>query len=282
MPKSVPVGEEFNEASRLRVVWIEAAKKLLKELDVAMTLKLPEDKKLQEAIDKAKKKARLFLTLDGTSKLTLDVKIGPTVTLPIGSFNLAAEKDNSKVRNILTNLSQKTTLITKEAVWKWQETHYDEVELAFFRGTIAEMESDQTKLKAKKESLDKLSVASKTMRGELKEWAAKKSQRHYIEFVEDIDEGSVAPTKIIETYVKTGAKLPVNLPAAMKQKLEQTPANSKPDFGPARAFVAKLIDEKIIPKFKAEMLPPIKKELDRLSKAIPEKKEGYKKASSGK
>ncbi|MEO6711317.1 MAG: hypothetical protein ABI054_12465 [Planctomycetota bacterium] len=283
MPKSVTVGEEFNEASRLRVVWIEVAKKLLKDLGVAMTLKLPDDKKLQAEIDKAKKKARLYLTLDGTSKLSLDVRIGPSVVLPIGTVNLAAEKDNSKRRNILTNLSQETTLITKDEVWKWQETHYDDVELSFFRGTISEMESDQTKLKAKKEKLDKLTMAGDTLRGELKDWASKRSQKHYIEFVEDIEGGTVAASKIIDTYVKTGAKLPVNLPAAMKQKLEQTLASGgKPDFAPARALISKMIDEKIIAKFKPEMLAPIKKELDRLSKAIPEKKKAYEKASSGK
>jgi hypothetical protein len=280
--KSHPIGEEFSEASRLRVVWIEAAKKFLKELDIEMTLKLPEDKKLQEALDKAKAKGRLFLTLDGTSKLSLDVRIGTSVTIPIGSINLTQEKDNSKTRNLLRNLSQKTKLISEAEVWKWQETHYDEVELSFFRGTISQMESDQAKLAEKKAKLDKLTVASGELRRELKEFAAKHSQKHYIEFVEDIDDGADAK-KIVETYVKTGAKLPVNLPAATTQKIEQTLASGgKPDFAPARALIAKMIDEKIIPKFKQEVLPPIKKELERLSKDIPEKKKGYAKASGGK
>ena len=282
MAKSEPIGEEFNEASRLRVVWIEKAKNFLRENGVSMTLKLPEDKKLQEEIDKAKKKARLFLTLEGTSKLSLEVRIGTSVALPIGSVDLKQEKDFSKTRVLLTNLSQNTKLITKEEVWKWQETHYDETELSFFRGTISEMESDKTKLAEKRAQLDKLTVASGAMRRELKEYAAKHSQKHYIDFVEDIDDGAAA-SKIIENYVKTGAKFPVNLPAAIKQKLEKTLADGgKPDFAAARADIAKLIDQKIIPKFKAEVLPPIKKELERLTKAIPEKKKAYEKASSGK
>ena len=280
--KSEAVGAEFDQADRLNVVWIETAKKLLRELGVTMTMKMPDEKKLQENIDKAKKKARLFITLVGTDKVTLDVRIGSGTPVLIGSVDLTAEKDMAKRREILNNLARKTGLITEKEVWKWQETHYDEVELAFFRGTIQQMEQDQVKFTAQRDMLNKLSFDGGGMRHELKEWAAKKSWKHYIEFVETIDEGAT-PKKVFDTYVKEGAPQPVNLPAAMRQAIEHALANGQaPNFADARTLIVKMIDVKFISAFKKELLPPIVKEVERLRVDIPEKRKRYALASSGK
>ena len=282
MSKSEAVGSEFDKADRLRVAWIETAKKLMREIGVTMNMKLPDEKKLQESIDKAKKKAQLYVVLTGTETLALEVRVGSTTPVQIGSVDLTAEKDMAKRREVLNNLAHSTSLITEKEVWKWHDTHYDDVELSFFRGTISEMESNQTKLTAQQAKLDKLTFDSGDMRGQLKEWTAKKSWKHYLEFVENIDDG-VTPKKIVDTYVKDGATLPVNLPGPMKQKIEDAlAAGHVPDFADARKLIVKMIDLKFIPAFKKEFLPPIKKEVDRLRVAIPEKRKAYAVATSGK
>jgi hypothetical protein len=281
VPKSEAVGSEFDKADRLRVAWIETAKKLMTKIGVTMNMKLPDEKKLQESIDKAKKKAQLFITLAGTDTLTLEVRVGSS-SLQIGSVDLTAEKDLAKRRDMLNGLARNTGLITEKEVWKWHDTHYDDVELAFFRGTIQQMEIDQTKLTAQKDKLEKLTFDSGEMRTQLKEWAAKKSWKHYIDFVEDIDKGAT-PKKVIDTYVKDGAGLPVNLPPPMKKTLEEALAAGKaPDFTGARKLIVTMIDVKFVSGFKKEMLPPIKKEVDRLRVAIPEKRKAYAVATSGK
>jgi hypothetical protein len=280
--KSEAVGSEFDKADRLRVVWIETAKKLMREVGVSMNMKLPDEKKLQESIDKTKKKAQLFVTLVGTEALTLEVRVGSASPVQIGKVDLSAEKDMAKRREVLNNLARNTGLITEKEVWKWHDTHYDDVELSFFRGTISEMEINQAKLTAQRDKLDKLSFGSGEMRGALKEWAARKSWKHYIDFVEDIDDGAT-PKKIVDTYVKDGASLPVNLPAPMKKKIEDAlAAGGAPDFAAARKLIVQLIDVKIVTGLRKEMLPPIKKEVDRLRTAIPEKRKAYAVATSGK
>ena len=142
------------------------------------------------------------------------------------------------------------------------------------------MESNQRKLKARHDALAGYKFDNKdseTLRKELHTFTAKRSREHYLNFVEDIDKATADQT-IYDTYVKSGAKLPVNLDGAMKAPIDNAIKTSKVDWGPARKLVVKLIDAKFIPEMRKDELASAAKELKRLETAIPDKRKEFVKA----
>src|ERR1035438_3527860 len=127
------VGSEFDQADRADF-WLQSAKKVLNDIGVKMNLKAPDEKKLGDSIKRTKKKAQIYISLDG-QKLAVDVRVG-SEKFAVASIDLDAEKDVKTHREILENLSRKPKLITEAEVWKWHEKHFDAEELSFFAGTI--------------------------------------------------------------------------------------------------------------------------------------------------
>ena len=128
------VGAEFDKADRADF-FLQFASKLLTDVGVKANLKAPDPKKLADSIQKSKKKAQVYVTLDG-QKLGVEVRVGSDEFAVI-SIDLDAEKNVKKHREILENLSRKTKLITEQEVWKWHEKHLDDEELSFFAGTTS-------------------------------------------------------------------------------------------------------------------------------------------------
>jgi hypothetical protein len=271
------LGNEFDKPDRI-AFQLQFVKRFIDDLGVSMNLRPPDEKQFGELIAKARK-VQYVATLEGTL-LQVWLRGGKAKPLLVGSKDLDSVRDNAKARGILQKLADTTKLITPQQIYKWQETHYDEQELAFFRGTISEMESEQRKLKARHDALAGYKFDNKdseTLRKELHTFTAKHSWEHYLNFVEDIDKATADQT-IYDTYVNSGAKFPVNLDGAIKAPIDKAIKTSKVDWGPARKLVVKLIDAKFIPEMRKDELASAAKELKRLETAIPEKKKAFVKA----
>lgn len=265
---SEKVGSEFEQADRTDFQ-LQFAKRLLSDVGVTMNLKAPDEKKLAESMKKSKKKAQVYLALDG-QKLAVEVRVG-SEAFAVASIDLDAQKDVAKHREILENLARKTKLITEAEVWKWHEKHFDAVELSFFAGTIQQMEKD---LVDNKKMHDRLSAFTYDtddvgLHNDLRDWARKHSWGHYIGFLEDIDHKKDGK-KIFDTYAKEGAANPVNLPKPIVAALEHDIATSgAPNYAAARKLIATMVNIKFIGTMKKEQLPAIEKELARLKVRIP-------------
>lgn len=272
------LGNEFEKADRAPINQLYV-KKFLDGLPLSMTLKSPPEKDIADLITKGKK-AHFVATLE-LPLLQIWLKAGSAKPILVGSKDLDGLRDNGKVRDILNKLADTTKLITRDAVWKWHDTHYDDQELSFFAGTIGEMERSQAKLQVRHDALkgykfDKRDAPG--LRAELHAFAAKHSWEHYLQFVEDIDQPK-GDTLIFDTYVKDGAKLPVNLGAPLVKPIAAAiKGNMKADWAAARALIVKLIDTKFIPDMRKDELAEAAKELARLKTAIPEKKKAFVKA----
>ena len=116
---------------------------------------------------------------------------------------------------------------------------------------------------------------SPSMHGALYEWASKKSQAHYLDFLGAI-KAKEKPQTIFDTYVKKGAKFPVNLPGAIVAAIEKDlKAGKTPSFAAAEKDILNVVKQKIIPAFKkwglegsAQYQKQVREELGRLKKQL--------------
>ena len=268
------LGNEFDKPDRI-AFQLQFVKRFIDGLGVSMNLKPPDEKQFGELIAKAKK-VQYVATLEGTL-LQVWLRGGKVKPMLVGSKDLDSVRDNAKARDILQKLADTTKLVTAQQIYKWQETHLDEQQISFFRGTISEMEADQAKLKARHAALSNYKFDNKdseSLRKELHTFTAKHSWEHYLNFVEDIHKAK-ADQAIYDTYVKSGASFPVNLDSAIKAPIDKAITTSKVDWGPARRVVVKMIDTKFIPEMRKDELASAAKELKRLETAIPEKKKAF-------
>jgi hypothetical protein len=269
------LGSEFDKPDRASFQ-VQFAKKFIDDNGIKMTIRPVDEKELAAALAKTKKKAQIYATLD-LPMFQLWVRIGTTKLL-IGSKDFDSLRDNGKEREVLNKLADSTKLITRAEVDKWHDTHYDSQELSFFAETIREMEESQKKLQKRHDDLKAFTFADKnatSLRGELHAFTKKHSWEHYLQFVEDIEDGK-GGQQIFDTYVRDGATLPVNLPPEQKAALaKQLSSHSPPDFGPAKTLIVKLINAKFIPAMSKDEMASLTKELQRLKTEIPEKKKEF-------
>lgn len=273
------IGGEFDRPDRLKVVYLPQVEKFCSGLKIKPTLRLPPDKELTDALAKAKgKKAQVYVNLDG-SLLSFEVRIPGSKPIRLGAKDLDSLRDNDKQREILEKLADTTKLTTRADVEKWHSTHYGKEEISFFRGTIHEMMASRDKLQPQVAALKAFKFDGKDAKllAELHKHAKAHSHEHYLTFVEDIDAG-VSPKAIFDKYIKSGASFPVNLPPAIAAPIEKAvSAGAKPDFGNARKLIVGVIDAKLIPDYRKEVLPDLEKELNRLKADLPGKITEFKK-----
>lgn len=265
------IGGEFDRPDRLKVAYMPLVERFLNGLQIKPTLKIPTDKELGDALAKAKgKKAQVYVNLDG-SLLWLEVRVPGSKPFRLGAKDLDSLRDNDKQREILEKLADTTKLTNRAAVEKWHSTHYGKEEISFFRQTIREMIDSRDKLQPQVTALKafKFDGQDATLRARLHVHAKAHSREQYLTFVEAVDAGGSAKA-IYDKYIAPGASDPVNLPPAVAAPIAKAVSSgAKPDFSKARALIVGVIDGKLIPDYRKEVLPDLEKELNRLKAKLP-------------
>jgi len=230
-------------------------------LGLKITLKAPDEKKVGGLMEKAKKPAEFFYTVDG-SKFTVDVRVGSTKTV-LGTGDLNSTKDNPKGREAWVKLYENYDLVTKAELDAWDKAHPDPKVLEGIKSDIRRLKMDIGGDAADHRAIKKFAsydggerAAGYDVSALLRDWTKEKhaSWTHYMTFLDDVDAKKDAKT-IFDTYMKDGASYPINLPKKLLDPIEHALANgSAPDFKPARALILKLVNTKFIPPFKKERL----------------------------
>ena len=250
--------QKAQKPDRIRIQFESVKSDVNKWLGLKITLRQPDEDELGKLMDKTKKPAEFFYTVDG-SKFTVDVRVGSKVTV-LGTADLNSSKDNPKGRETLVKL-QANDLVSKAELEAWDKAHPDPKVIDGIKSEISRLEMDMRSDAADRGSINKFSsyddggrAAGYDVSALLVEWTKDKhkSWTHYMTFLDDVDKKG-DPKAIFDTYMKDGAKLPINLPAKLLDPIEHAIANgTAPDFKAARALILKLVNTKFIPPFKKE------------------------------
>ena len=250
--------QKAQKPDRIRIQFESVKSDVNKWLGLKITLRQPDENELGKLMDKTKKPAEFFYTVDG-SKFTVDVRVGSKVTV-LGTADLNSSKDNPKGRETLVKL-QANDLVSKAELEAWDKAHPDPKVIDGIKSEISRLEMDMRSDAADRGSINKFSsyddggrAAGYDVSALLVEWTKDKhkSWTHYMTFLDDVDKKG-DPKAIFDTFMKDGAKLPINLPAKLLDPIEHAIANgTAPDFKAARALILKLVNTKFIPPFKKE------------------------------
>jgi hypothetical protein len=260
-----------DDPDRFPVMWDIANKRVKAHLGIQMRVKEPDKADVAKLMEKGKKPFELYYTLD-KSQFTVELKVGTKVEV-LGTFDLASEKDVAKRREVLQNLAN-NELVTDAELAAFDKANPDPKKAEEAKSEVRRLEMD-----LRHDMGDRKTIAAFTkydtggraggwdMTAHLKNWIQEKrpSWLHYIEFVEDVDNGK-DDKQIFDRYAKDGAQYPINLPPAIQGPLEKAlAAGKKPDFKPARALIVKMIDAKFIPPFRKERLALYDKDIKEMA-----------------
>jgi hypothetical protein len=259
---------KVDKGDRIQINWQGVSSMIKKNLAMPnISLKEPDQEKLEPLMTKLKKPAEFWYTREG-NKFTVDVRVGPNKTV-LGTFDISSEKDRAKQKAIWDGLYA-NDLATKEDVAKFDQAHPDPKDVAALDAEIDRAQMDlngdtaDAKTIAKFHNYDEDDRAGGyNLTALLKLWLQDKHQSwvHYVSFIEDVDKPEDAK-KIFDTYMKEGASGPINLPKNVQESIEHAIANGeKPDLAAARKLVLGIVNQKFIPEFKKDRLALYQKDL---------------------
>lgn len=258
MPAKSKLQLKSDDPERYPVMLDIVSRRVGNRLGVQLKLTDPGKDAVAERMAKAKKPFELFYVFD-KGVFSVELRIGAKTDV-LGKLSIAAQ--GAKRRAILTEL-ELMELVTKADIEAFDKANPEPVDLDRARSEKRDLEyelqgdvADRKTIAAWKTYDNGGRAGGYDVSALLKLWIQDKkpSWTHYIEFVDDIAAGK-DDKQIFDRYVKDGAQYPVNLPPAQQGPLEKAmAAGKKPDFGPARGLIVKLIDTKFIPLFKKDRL----------------------------
>lgn len=253
-------------------VGLQVAQAYLSNRKIKMSTSKPNASKIKPLMTD-KKSAEFYVTLNG-NKLALEVRVDKKSVDTLGTLDISAEKDIDKRHAVMQELFS-AGLVSDDDWKKFQKKYPTSEELKDWKDEAYKLGWDIKGDRANIKSLGSLtydtfdSIAN-NLKGGLAEYVKRKHWEHYLAFVDDIDSG-VDAKKIYETYVKDGAKLPVNLPPPTQALIKKAiDSGSKPDLAPGRKCIVGIINNKFIPEYRKTVLAQWQTELDAKVKKLDE------------
>jgi hypothetical protein len=255
------------DPGRIEFTWTSTIGRLVRQIGLPGFSPKPDLPKLTTAMNNAKGKPLEWELAFDTAKLLFKVQadVGGTVSV-IGSFDLMAEKDTVKRRELLQKLHDATEVVTGKDLEDFDKKFPPPPDPKKLDALKKEIEQIAFEIKRDEGLKKTLPGSFKAMNGGLREvgfthWAEPLRLDRFIEFADAVENGQDAKQLAAE-FIVTGAPRMLQVKPDIRAAVDAAvKAGKAPDLKAAHDDVVRIIDATILPRFRKDTLAAIDKRL---------------------